>query len=85
MAVRVLDGAVPSHLERLVDDYLAHCAARGLSQRTLTNSYGYALHDVFLPWCSSQGLGDVSQTLVRSGENFCPNFCPSELIAGDLS
>lgn len=70
MAIRVLDGAAPSSLERLVDDYLAHCAARGLSQRTLNNSYGYALRDVFLPWCASQGLGDVADLTGRALDRF---------------
>src|SRR5712692_4062808 len=70
MAIRVLDGLAPSPLERLVDDYLSHCQARGLSQRTLTNSYGYALHDVFLPWCTSQGLGDVADLSARALDRF---------------
>jgi integrase/recombinase XerD len=68
--IRVLDDMAPSPLERLVDDYLAHCAARGLSQRTLVNSYGYALHDVFLPWCKSQGLGDVPELSARVLDRF---------------
>jgi site-specific recombinase XerD len=70
MAIRVLDGAAPSPLERLVDDYLSHCQARGLSQRTLTTSYGYALHHVFLPWCTSQGLGDVADLSTRALDRF---------------
>jgi hypothetical protein len=59
MAIHLLDGATPSRLERLVDDYLNHCQARGLAPRTLENSYGYALHVVFLPWCASEGIRDV--------------------------
>jgi site-specific recombinase XerD len=70
MAVRVLDGPRPSSLERLVDDYLAHCEARGLSRRTLEHSYGYALHEVFLPWCSSEGITDLRALDARAVDRF---------------
>jgi integrase len=59
MAVHVLDGGVPSPLGRLVDDYLISCEARGLAPRTIENSYGYALREVFLPWCSAEGIREV--------------------------
>ena len=59
MAIRLLDGHAPSSLERLVDDYLSHCEARGLSRRTIAHSYGYTLHVVFLPWCASEGIDHV--------------------------
>lgn len=58
----LLDRAAPTALERLIDDYLTHCEARGLAPRTLANNYGYALREVFLPWCAAEGilaLGDL--------------------------
>jgi len=70
MAIRVLDGAEPSSLERLVDDYLNHCRARGLSPRTLDNSYGYSLHNVFLPWCRREGVASLSQLDGRTFDRF---------------
>jgi integrase/recombinase XerD len=70
MAIRVIDGTAPSALERLIDDYLAHCRARGLSQRTLTNSYGYSLHEVFLPWCVSESVRSVSELNGRLLDRF---------------
>jgi len=70
MAVHVLDGTVPSALDHLVDDYLTHCAARGLSPRTLDNSYGYALRSVFLPWCASDGIRTVSELDRRAVDRF---------------
>ncbi len=35
-------------LDRLVDEYLAACRARGLSIRTVREAYGYSLREVFL-------------------------------------
>jgi integrase len=70
MSVHVLDDAAPSPLARLVDDYLAHCQARGLSQRTLTNSYGYALRHIFLPWCATEGYSDVRDLDGRAVDRF---------------
>ncbi|MGO9583573.1 MAG: tyrosine-type recombinase/integrase [Acidimicrobiales bacterium] len=60
----------PSALDRLVDDYLIHCEARGLSPRTLTNNYGYALRDVFLPWCREQGIAEVRDLDGRTVDRF---------------
>jgi hypothetical protein len=41
----------PSAVEQLVEDYLMACRARGVSRATLTNSYGYPLRGIFVPWC----------------------------------
>jgi integrase/recombinase XerD len=70
MAIAVLDGAAPSPLARLVDDYLNSCHARGLSPRTLDNSYGYALRVVFLPWCTGEGIDDVRLLDARALDRF---------------
>lgn len=70
MAIAVLDGTAPSPLSLLVDDYLNHCQARGLSPRTLDNSYGYALRTIFLPWCAEQEIRDVSQLDGRAVDRF---------------
>jgi hypothetical protein len=50
-----------SSLQRLVEDYLADCRARGLSPKTLRDAYGYPLHKVLLPWCEEQGLTQAGQ------------------------
>lgn len=68
MAVASVTPASP--LARLVDDYLIHCEARGLAHRTLQNNYGYALHDVFLPWCAAEGILDLSQLDRRTLDRF---------------
>src|SRR5713226_3525355 len=70
MAIRVLDGTAPSPLERLADDYLSNCQARGLSPRTLDNSYGYALRVVFLPWCAGEGIHQLSELDGRAVDRF---------------
>src|SRR5205823_2720106 len=66
MAVSAIPGAPPSALERLIDDYLANCEARGLSQRTIRNSYSYALKQVLLPWCAAEGEIDLVERSVDS-------------------
>jgi integrase len=70
MSVHALDGTTPSPLDRLAEDYLANCQARGLSQRTLTNSYGYSLREVFLPWCGAEGLRSVRDLDARTVDRF---------------
>jgi integrase/recombinase XerD len=70
MAIRILDAHASSPLERLVDDYLNHCQARGLSPRTLENSYGYALRVVFLPWCAAENVQDVKDLDGRTLDRF---------------
>jgi len=70
MAVQTTDGAVPSPLARLAEDYLTNCEARGLSHRTVVTSYGYSLREVFLPWCESEGIHDVSELDGRSVDRF---------------
>jgi site-specific recombinase XerD len=49
----------PSPLERLVDDYLMACRAKGLSPNTVDNSYGYPLRHLFLPWCHEHGVSGL--------------------------
>jgi integrase/recombinase XerD len=63
-------GAPATALGRLVDDYLTHCEARGLAPRTLARNYGYALHDVFLPWCAEEGVGAVGELDNRTLDRF---------------
>ncbi len=46
-------------LARLVDDYLSSCRARGLSPKTVKDSYGYPLQHVFLPFCDREGIATI--------------------------
>jgi integrase/recombinase XerD len=50
----------PSSLERLVDDYLMACRARGLSPNTVDNAYGYPLRGVLLPWCAERNIASLA-------------------------
>jgi integrase/recombinase XerD len=59
------DGRAPSALKRLVEDYLASCRAKGLSSKTVKDSYGYPLRDVFLPRCAREGITEASQLTGR--------------------
>ncbi|MGH7866166.1 MAG: hypothetical protein ACREP9_00715 [Candidatus Dormibacteraceae bacterium] len=59
-----------SGIEHLIDDYLAHCRAAGLSPKTIKYSYGYSLRAVFLPWCSERGIEQTSQLDSRALDDF---------------
>lgn len=48
-------------LADLVEDYLLDCRARNLSPVTLRRSYGFALREVFLPFCREHGIRDPAQ------------------------
>jgi integrase len=69
MAVQLLDTPAPTALERLVDDYLNNCRARGVSVRT-DEQYSYALHSVFLPWCRQDGIAHVRELDRRAVDRF---------------
>ena len=56
----VVPPQAPSALERLVEDYLAACRARGLSPATVNNSYGYPLKRILLPFCGRRGIEEVA-------------------------
>lgn len=59
MAVQLLDPVLPTPLERLVEDYLISCKARGLSPRT-DEQYSYALGKL-LVWCHTEGITRLDQ------------------------
>ena len=70
MAVQLLDQRESSPLERLVDDYLSHCIARGLSPRTMASAYGPSLQHVFLPWCAQEGIRELADLDARAVDRF---------------
>ena len=69
MAMRLLDGGLPSPLGRLVDDYLISCRAKGLSPRS-QEQYAYALQSVFLPWCQEQGIQRIEDLDRRAFDRY---------------
>src|SRR5665213_14359 len=75
MAVQLLDQDQSSPLERLVGDYLISCRARGLSPRTV-EQYSYALRNVFLRWCDTEGITRLEELDSRTFDRFT-----SELLA----
>jgi len=58
-AVKVAEPATA--LPTLVDDYLAHCRARGLAPNTVNQAYKYPLRGVLLPFCERHGIQDVAE------------------------
>jgi integrase len=85
MAIRVLDTHASTSLERLIDDYLNHCRARGVSPRTLDNSYGYALRFVFLPWCAGEGIADVGALDGRAVDRFTSSLLQRQRYGHPIS
>jgi integrase len=69
MAIQLVANPPSTALERLVDDYLNHCRARGLSPRT-DSQYSYPLRQVFLPWCSNEGIEHVGAFDRRAADRF---------------
>ncbi|MHB8718545.1 MAG: tyrosine-type recombinase/integrase [Candidatus Dormibacteria bacterium] len=69
MAVRLLTSDPATPLERLVDDYLSSCRARGLSPRS-DRQYSQALRAVFLPWCAREGITRVDELDRRTLDRF---------------
>ena len=72
-------------LERLVDDYLSTCRARGLSPKTVTFSYGYPLRDVFLAWCAREGIAEPSHLTSRILDRFTSELLEKGGKEGALS
>ena len=62
---KAADGAAASALERLVEEYLAACRARGLAIRTVREAYRYPLHEAFLPFCAEEGIEEPGQVTAR--------------------
>lgn len=59
--LEVIASATRSPLATLVADYLASCRARGLSPKTVKDSYGYPIEHVFLPFCAREGITAIDQ------------------------
>jgi len=70
MAIALAAVSRHSPLQLLVEDYLAHCAARGLSPRTIDKCYGYALRVVFLSWCADNDITALEQLDGRTVDRF---------------
>jgi integrase len=69
MAVQLVERGLPSPLERLVDDYLANCRARGLSPRT-DEQYSYAIRSKFLKWCDAEGITRLEELNARTFDRY---------------
>jgi site-specific recombinase XerD len=81
MALRVLPTALPSPLERLVDDYLSNCRARGLSPKT-EKQYAGVLRGVFLPWCTDEGIRDVAELDRRALDRYTSSLLDRKTDSG---
>lgn len=78
MAVAVIPRRDRAPIERLVDDYLSHCTARGLSPRTTEAVYGRTLYRVFLPWCEEEGITELAQLDGRAVDRFTTSLLRHE-------
>jgi site-specific recombinase XerD len=83
MAIQLLTGTTPTPIERLVDDYLSNCAARGLAPRSVDRDYGYSLYAKFLPWCRSQGIERLEKLDRRAVDRFSSSLLAHRKVDGD--
>jgi site-specific recombinase XerD len=72
-------------IEQLVEDYLAHCRAIGLSPKTIRHAYGYPLRSVFAPWCAEQGIDDPTALTTRHLDRFVADLIEHGGKRGELS
>ena len=63
--LRVVENSDPSAISKLIEDYLVHCRARGLSLKTVDDAYGRPLRHVFLPFCAREGITEPAQLSSR--------------------
>ena len=72
-------------VDRLVDDYLASCRARGLSPKTVKFVYAYVLRSVFLPFCRREGVKQPDQVTRKVLDRFSTELLDSGGAKGQLS
>jgi site-specific recombinase XerD len=83
--LKVVEPAPPTALMGLVEDYLAHCRAKGLSPKTVRDSYGFVLKGVFLPWCAREGLATPTELTPRALDRFTAELLAKGGKRGPLS
>jgi site-specific recombinase XerD len=71
--VHLVSGAPTTPLSRLVEDYLNHVRARGLSPSTNT-AYAHALRTVLLPWCAEAGIERIEDLDSRTVDRLSTNL-----------
>lgn len=49
------------NIAQTISDYLDDCRGRGLSLKTVEDSYGYSLREVLLPWLRAHGFDSMDQ------------------------
>ena len=57
----VVEPKKPAAIERLIEDYLTHCRAKGHSIKTVKDAYGRPLRNILLPFCAEIGITEPSQ------------------------
>ena len=65
----VLRGS-PTPLELLIRDFLNSCRARGLSVKTVDQTYKPRLERQFLSWANAEGINEVEQVNQRAIERY---------------
>jgi len=83
--LKVLEPPRSTALERLVDDYLVACRARGLSSKTVKFVYAYVLKQVFLPFCKREGAEAPAQVDRRLLDRFSTELLETGGRRGKLS
>jgi site-specific recombinase XerD len=77
--------ASPTPLELLVRDFLNSCRARGLSVKTVDQTYKPRLERQFLTWANADGISEVEQVNQRAIERYQAHLFGSGLRKEKLS
>ena len=75
----------PTPLELLVRDFLNSCRARGLSVKTVDQTYKPRLERQFLSWANAEGISEVEQVNQRAIERYQAHLFGSGLRKEKLS
>lgn len=84
-ALKIVAKPAPPAIERLVEDYLSHCRAAGLSPQTVKFGYGYPLRNVFLPFCAESGVKEVGDLQTRDLDRLSVHLLEVGGVRGELS
>lgn len=80
----LVPNATRTPVETLVEDYLAHVRARGLSIKTVAH-YNSVLHRVLLPFCAERGLTTPRQLDQRALDRLSTSLLDGGGARGELS
>ncbi|GAC1342303.1 MAG: hypothetical protein NVSMB29_13830 [Candidatus Dormibacteria bacterium] len=80
----VVEPAAATALERVVEDFLARCRAKGHAPKTI-EAYTFPLKRIFLPWCARERVADPSEVTTRLLDRLSSHLLADGGARGPLS